>query len=183
MFQVDNFRIVKGFHRHRITSSVRYWDKAATEGGGAFSSGVLMHRLRNGVFVIEDVRRGHWRSGKREAIIHQTAELDGQHVAVWVEQEGGSGGKESAESTIRNLAGFIVRADRVTGSKETRAEPYSVQVENGNVLLLRGEWNREFLDQHEHFPVGKYKDDVDAAAGAFNKLVFLKIAGTWGSKR
>ena len=33
--------------------------------------------------------------------------------------------KESAENTVRNLAGFYVSADRVTGSKEVRAEPFS----------------------------------------------------------
>jgi hypothetical protein len=38
---------------------------------------------------------------------------------VGVEQEPGSGGKESAESTIRNLIGFRCFADRVTGSKGT----------------------------------------------------------------
>ena len=44
-----------------------------------------------------------------------TAERDGGEVAVWLEQEPGSGGKESAEASIRNLAGFTVHADRVTG--------------------------------------------------------------------
>jgi phage terminase large subunit-like protein len=38
------------------------------------------------------------------------------------------------------------------------------------VLLLAGEWNRAFLDEHETFPAGKFKDQVDAASGAFNKL-------------
>lgn len=51
-----------------------------------------------------------------------------------------------------------------------RAEPYSVQVEAGNVKLLKGEWNRDFIDEHKTFPVGKYKDQIDAASGAFNKL-------------
>jgi hypothetical protein len=35
---------------------------------------------------------------------------------------------ESAEATIRMLAGWKVRADRVTGDKEHRAEPYAAQV-------------------------------------------------------
>jgi hypothetical protein len=35
----------------------------------------------------------------------------------------GLGGKESAESTIRNLPGFLVYADKVTGAKEVRAIP------------------------------------------------------------
>lgn len=179
MFQVENFNIVKGFHKGSIASTVRYWDKAGTEGGGAFTSGVKMHCLREGRFIVEDVRRGHWNSAKREAIIKQTAELDGKEVVVWVEQEPGSSGKESAENTVRNLAGFMVKSDRVTGAKEVRAEPYAVQVENKNVDLVIGEWNKEFLHQHENAPVGKYKDDWDAAAGAFNKLVVINVAGTW----
>jgi hypothetical protein len=35
---------------------------------------------------------------------------------VVIEQEPGSGGKESAENTIRMLAGMKVTADKVTGS-------------------------------------------------------------------
>jgi predicted phage terminase large subunit-like protein len=62
-----------------------------------------------------------------------------------------------------------VRADRVTGIKQDRAQPYAAQVQAGNVLLLAREWNRAFLDEHETFP-GKYKDQVNAAAGAFNKV-------------
>jgi predicted phage terminase large subunit-like protein len=68
------------------------------------------------------------------------------------------------------LAGFKVRADRVTGNKVDRAQPYAAQVQGGNVFLLPGEWNRAFLDEHETFPAGKFKDQVDAAAGAFSKL-------------
>jgi len=47
---------------------------------------------------------------------------------VGVEMEPGSGGKESAENTLRNLAGFSCYADRVTGSKEARANPFAAQV-------------------------------------------------------
>jgi hypothetical protein len=31
-------------------------------------------------------------------------------------------------------------------------------------------WRGEFLDEHEQYPYGRYKDQVDAAGGAFNKL-------------
>jgi hypothetical protein len=60
----------------------------------------------------------------RERIIKEWAERDKQQLRntpyeVGVEQEPGSGGKESAESTIRNLIGFRCFADRVTGSKGT----------------------------------------------------------------
>ena len=89
---------------------------------------------------------------------------------IGVEQEPGSGGKDIAEATIRNLAGYSVFADRVTGSKQLRAEPFAAQVQGGNVSLVAGDWVRDFLDEAESFPNGKFKDQIDAASGAFARL-------------
>ena len=158
----------------RILRSVRYWDKAGTEGGGAFTAGVLMGVDEDGLYWIMDVERGQWSALKREKIIQQTAELDGVGVSIYHEQEPGSGGKESAEATTRNLAGYVVRADRVTGEKVLRAEPFATQVEAGNVRLKKGAWNREFIEEAKVYPVGKFKDQIDSAAGAFNKLALVR---------
>lgn len=68
------------------------------------------------------------------------------------------------------MRGFSCRSDRPTGDKIFRADVYSVQVNNGNVLMLRGAWNHAFIEEHKYFPFGNYKDQVDAAAGAFNQL-------------
>lgn len=87
-----------------------------------------------------------------------------------------SGGKESAEITVRELAGYEVRAEPVTGDKITRAGPLSAQAEAGNVKLVSGGWNREFLDEVHVFSEGKYKDQCDAAAGAFAKLALGRSA-------
>ena len=142
-----------------------------------------MHRMRDGSFIVADVVTGKWSSTDRERIIKQTAELDGKKVNIWIEQEPGSGGKESAEGTIRNLAGWSCYADRVTGSKEVRADQYAAQVGIKNVKLLNAKWTRDFIREHESFPVGKLCDQVDAAAGAFNHLWKFKKAGTWGRRR
>ena len=48
-------------------------------------------------------------------------------------------------ATIRSLIGFRVFADRVTGSKEIRAEPFAAQVQGGNVFLVAGNWVNDFL--------------------------------------
>ena len=93
-----------------------------------------------------------------------------QQYSVWQEQEPGSGGKESAENTIRSLAGYPVHTERVTGAKQTRWEPWEAQLEAGNVRLLKADWNRDFIDEHCAAPLGKYKDQIDAASGAFAKL-------------
>ena len=178
MFKVDHFgRAEVAPQLNHITHTVRYWDKAGTEGGrGAYTVGVKMCQITSGNWVILDVKRGRWGTRERENIIRETAEGDGKGVIVWVEQEPGSGGKESAEGTIRTLAGYSVYAERPTGNKEFRADPYSVQVNGGNVQLLLGEWNREFVEEHRFFPYSTYKDQVDAASGAFGKVIGKKEA-------
>jgi predicted phage terminase large subunit-like protein len=157
-----------------IADRVRYWDKAGTSGGGAYSAGVLMALTDDGQVYVEDVVRGQWSSGERNAVMKQTAQLDAARhhntVHIWTEQEPGSGGKESAEATIRLLAGYPVHAETVTGSKEVRAEPLAAQAEAGNVRIVRGPWNASYLDEMAGFPTGAYKDQVDASSGAFNKL-------------
>jgi predicted phage terminase large subunit-like protein len=153
---------------------VRYWDKAGTEAGGKFSAGALVGKRSNGRFLIANMVRGQWSAMTRENVIKQTALIDRQacgNLSIWAEQEPGSGGKESAESTIRNLAGFTIRAERVTGDKVTRAGPLSAQVEAENVDLLLGDWNEAFLTEAQNFDgVSGFTDQIDAAGGAFNKL-------------
>jgi predicted phage terminase large subunit-like protein len=176
MFKVDNFEIVEEIpHMAHVIRSVRYWDKAGTKDAGAYTAGVKMTQLINGRWIVEDVRRGRWSAEKRERIIQETAQQDGHNVLIWIEQEPGSGGKESAEASIRGLAGFSVYADRPTGDKATRADSYSVQVNNGGVRLLKAPWNRDFVEEHRFFPYSTYKDQVDAASGAFNHLVHKKV--------
>jgi predicted phage terminase large subunit-like protein len=179
MFPVDKLRMVPVFDRDQIAKSVRGWDKAGTAGGdGAFTAGVLMHQMKYGTFVIENVTRGRWSALEREQLIKTVAHLDrnvlqnGRWVdyKIVIEQEPGSGGKESAEATIRNLAGFDVMADRVTGAKEVRADPFAAQVQAGNVSLVAGPWVADFLDEAEAWPSGRTLDQIDAAAMAFAHL-------------
>ncbi len=133
-----------------------------------------MHEMRNGTFVIGQVARGRWAALEREQHIKAWAQGDRNALKgsyeIFVEQEPGSGGKDSAEATIRNLPGFTVYADKVTGSKEVRAEPFAAQVQGGNVFLVAGDWVHAFLDEAESFPNGKFNDQIDAASGAFAKL-------------
>lgn len=170
-FEWDKMVIV-GDHP-KITQTVRYWDKAGSDGTGDYTAGVKIGLGVDKVWYILHVVRGQWAAPKRERVIRSTAETDGKNTHIWVEQEGGSGGKESAESTIRNLAGFVVKAERPTGEKAIRAEPYSVQIEAGNVRIVKGDWNQAFIDEHKTFPVGKNDDQIDGASGAFNKLEIM----------
>jgi predicted phage terminase large subunit-like protein len=176
---IEKLGIVPVFDRSQIARTVRAWDKAGTAGGdGAYTAGVLMHKMGDGTFVIENVTRGRWSALEREQIIKQLAEFDGQALRLYgkwdyrviLEQEPGSGGKESAESSIRNLAGFIVIADKVTGSKEVRADPFAAQAQGGNVRLVAGPWVTDFLEEAEAYPNSRYLDQIDAATMAFHHL-------------
>lgn len=152
---------------------VRYWDKAGTADGGAYTVGVLLAKVDK-TFYVEDVIRGQWAAAERERVIEQTAVIDGKKVKIWVEQEPGSGGKESAEATIKRLAGFTAKADKVTGDKVIRAEPLAAQAEIGKVHIVKAPWNSGYLNELTSFPQGAYKDQVDGTSGAFNKM-----ADTW----
>lgn len=148
---------------------VRYWDKGGTQGGGDYTTGLLMNE-HEGRFFVEDIVRGQWSDYERDKTIRQTAEMDGRAVEVWLEQEPGSGGKDSTNATIRKLAGFNVHAHRPSGDKEVRAGPFAAQCEAGNVFLKRAHWNAQYISELAAFPNGTNDDQVDASSGAFNRL-------------
>ena len=185
MFKVDRFTILQALPApNEFQSIVRYWDKAGTTNAGAFTAGVKMAKMKDGTFIVLDVVRGQWGAAEREKMIKQIARSDESQklrfnnlrTKIWIEQEPGSGGKESAENTIKNLAGFLAYKERPMGDKVYRADPYSVQANNGNVLLYQGEWNNTFIEEHRHFPFSTYKDQVDAAGAAFSRLNSKKMA-------
>lgn len=177
MFKVGNIH-VEPTHP-TLVSEVRYWDKAGSQGRGCFTVGVRMGKDQAGKFWVTDVVRGQWEAYQREKIIEETARADGLKVRQAVEQEPGSGGKESAEATVRRLAGFSVTIDRPTGSKDTRADPFAVQVNGGNVNLLSAPWNHAYIEELRFFPFSKYKDQVDGSSGAFAILVRKKKVGAF----
>ena len=158
---------------------VRYWDKAGSEGRGDYTAGVRIAAADNGWYYVEDVVRGQWSALGREKTIKETAEADGYDVEVWQEEEGGSGGKESAEGTVRNLAGYAIRSERVTGSKWTRSGGLAAQAEARNVKVVKGAWNEAFLREMHAFTGedGGRDDQVDAACGGFNKLARASSPG------
>lgn len=188
MFQVDKIpEPVRGVpNPANFSSIVRFWDKSGTEKGGAWTVGVKMGKRRNGdgwQYTVLDVVRGQWEAAARERVIRQTAILDGRRVIVGIEQEPGSGGKESAQATVRNLAGFVVRKDRPTVNKVARADAFATQVNDGNVLIVAAPWNESFLQELRLFWFGPYKDQVDASSGAFNMLVGkLRVGGLEGER-
>ena len=150
--------------------SVRAWDIAATEGDGDYTAGCRIHGPHEGIFYISDVQRGQWATDDRDKQIKLTASLDGPSVPQRLPQDPGAAGKSLAASMVRMLTGYSVRIMPVSGDKVTRADPFSSQINAGNVRLLKSEWNNAFIEELRQFPSGKHDDQVDAAADAFSEL-------------
>ena len=158
----------------------RYWDKAATHDGGDWTVGCLM-AVKDGRYAIEDIVRLQGSSYEVENVIRQTAERDGPTVRIRMEQEPGSSGVDVIGHYSRNvLQGYDFRPDKVTGSKELRAQTMSAAFENGNLMIVRGSWNRDLTDELMEFPFGKHDDQVDACSGAYRELSQnLSTANVW----
>ena len=149
----------------------RAWDMASTASGGDFTAGVKIGVDKEGVFYVLDVVRGQWSTDERNSIIRHTAEQDGVGCYVRVPQDPGAAGVDASMMFVRLLSGFSVERVKPTGDKETRADPFSAQVNAGNVRIVRGAWNRAYTEELRAFPAGNKDDQVDASADAFGKLV------------
>jgi len=152
---------------------IRYWDKAGTEGGGARTAGVLMARDKVRNYYVINVTKGQWSEHHREKVIREVAERDKEtfgNVTIFVELGGGSDGIDSYKMTAGNLAGFTVRKDNPTKSKLVRLWPFMSQAEAGNIYLIRGAWNWDWLDEMTSIPNNAFWDQADATSGAFKRL-------------
>lgn len=158
---------------------VRGWDLAATEKEtAAYTAGVLIGMAPDGRFYIADATRIQGSAKQVENLLVATATQDGVSVKGSIPQDPGQAGKMQANYYVKQLAGFDYRASPESGDKETRAGPLAAQSEAGNVFLVKGDWNREFLDELTTFPNGKFKDQVDAASRAFGELATKRQAKT-----
>ena len=173
LFAVDNIRIVPHLPEDDYLK-VRHWDFAGTAGAGAYSVGVRMcFGKKSGKFFIDDVQRRQVSSGVLREMVLETAESDGVAVRIGIPKDPGQAGLAQVDDMVSMLAGFSVRAEPQTGSKETRADPLAAQVERGNLSLVAAPWNTAFIEELRFFPKGRFMDQVDAASSAFNMLAPL----------
>jgi hypothetical protein len=102
-----------------IRASIRYWDRAGTEGGGNYSAGVLMHALNDGRYVISHIERGQWSAYVREKNIRRWAEDDARVYAnyeVGIEQEERQGRGRGYGAQPSRFLGVRGQGDRLEGN-------------------------------------------------------------------
>lgn len=97
--------------------------------------------------------------------------VDGTRVKQSLPQDPGQAGKTQALHLTRMLAGYSVHTSPESGDKVQRAEPLASQVNVGNVLMLRGAWNDELINEMRLFPNGTHDDQVDALSRASEALM------------
>ncbi len=175
---------------------IRGWDRAATMDGGCATAGVLMAKDKEGRIYVEHVVWGQWEPTERNAVIAATALRDRVRYGpkweptIYIEEETGSTGKESFQRMQAQLAGYSVRSDKPSGSKDVRAEPWSCACAAANVYLVdngegknlgRADWNVEkYVTEHCLFKpepgkrLGGRCDQVDASSMCYNLLAGLK---------
>lgn len=173
MFHRDWFEIVDAVPAG--ITWVRGWDLAATEAkqgqDPAYTAGVKLGMTPEGEYIIGHIARGQLTPAKVERLLKNTTTQDGPQVTVDLPQDPGQAGKAQIRTLVKLLAGATVKWSTETGSKEQRADPLAAQAEVGNVKLLRGSWNDDFLAEAELFPNSKFKDQIDAASRAFSRHV------------
>ena len=158
---------------------IRYWDRAATKFKPGtpesrqpkFTAGTLMGE-KEGIYYILDVERFREDPAGNEARIKQTAFADGLETDIWMEQEPGSAGVDVIDHYMKRvLKAFHFQGDRVTGAKEIRAEKFSTAVKQKRVKIIKAPWNKDYYDELELFPNGRYLDQADASSGVYGKLM------------
>jgi predicted phage terminase large subunit-like protein len=153
------------------------WDLAGTSEAdsdtAAYTARALMGMSPDGSFGFIHVMRDRKDADEVYGLIKSTSKDDSarfQDVEISLPQDPGQAGKSQAAILIKLLAGFTVECTPESGDKVTRATPLASQVNAGNVWMLEGDWNADFREEMRKFPGGRYKDMVDAASRAFNKL-------------
>lgn len=152
-----------------MADECRAYDLAATSGGGAWTVGIKGKTDRKGNFLVTDMVELQGGPEEVEALIVQTAALDGPGCLIRLPQDPGQAGKSQVAALTKRLAGYRVKSETVSGDKELRASPVAAQLNAGNVKFLKGGWNQRLLDRLRVFP-GAGKDHSDALADWFNEL-------------
>jgi len=179
VFHPDEIEIVDALPAGGVTW-VRGWDFAASVPKNSedpdYTCGGKLGIMNDGRYIIAHMVRMRGTPDKVEKCLKTTAQADGRLLKQDIPQDPGQAGKSQVLAFTKLLAGYPVVSSPESGDKVTRAEPLAAQVNVGNVVMLRGEWNQELLDEMRMFPNGAHDDQVDSLSRAFARLTQMPQA-------
>jgi phage terminase large subunit-like protein len=158
-------------------ATVRAWDLGYSADGD-FTVGIKAIKDDEGNFYIQDMVRGRFQS-KNKNIIYKTAQSDNkiaddgfsEIVPVAIEFKGAAAGKLLKDEWDEAMKPYTVIELPAIKSKEDRAFPLSIALEDGRVICnLPLESASLLTEEFSKFPDGENDDIVDAVAHAYNYL-------------
>lgn len=165
----DNISIVEALPVGPI-DWVRGWDFASTTTGD-WTAGAKLGKLPDGRIIIGDMVRVRVGPDERDAALVNATARDGTNCRVSIPQDPGQAGLTQVKYLLRKLAGYSVKATPESGNKVVRCEPFASQVNVGNVMMLKADWNDALISEMRMFPNGTWDDQVDGCSRAFASLI------------
>jgi len=172
LFRPDQIKVVDAIPAGSI-KWCRGWDLASSPEGD-YTAGGKLGRLEDGRYIIADMARMRVGPDQRDAAMINIASQDGRGVRISIPQDPGQAGKTQVLYLTRALSGYNVKSSPETGDKITRAEPFAAQVNVGNVLMLRGDWNQALINEMRVFPNGAHDDQIDSLSRAFSEIMVAR---------
>lgn len=130
---------------HDIVEVVRTYDFAGTlvhDGNKSpdYTATCKMAKLRNGDYVILDVKRTRIRFGDWESFILQNAMEDTKDTLIVIPQDPNPAAKAAADLLVRRLTemGLYAQVMRASTSKLDRFRPFSSLAQQGAIKIMRG---------------------------------------------
>ena len=174
LFEMNNIQIENEFPKDLLY--VRFWDLASTEQERDVEDPDFTAGSKIAVKFIEGLPHLYIakcidcqeEAPNRNALIEQTAKIDGP--GVWQGVESVAGYKDTYTIMKKVLKGIsIVKKCKVAGQgdKIVRAGEVAPIFDAGHVHLLKGQWNEKWLEQHREFPDSAHDDIVDTTSGGY----------------
>lgn len=160
-------------------SAVRYWDTASTlpseqNPDPDWTAGAKVG-LADGRIYILDMRHDRQDPGGVENLIRQTAAEDGVSVKIRMEATSGHGKQVVDHYSRHVLLGYDFDGWPAVRDKVSRANTWAGKAKRREVILVRGDWITDFLDEAVAFggTTQGHDDQVDAVSGAWEVLAGL----------
>lgn len=164
-----------------------FWDFAATEkkqkgksNDPDYTARVLI-RFVNGTYYVEQMTAFQDNPTNTDMKFYAVSSQDYQYAARtgarfllrW-EQEPASAGKRESARLMKELSTRLRAVDCMgvvsVGDKILRGKSFGAQAKGGNIKVVAGSWNDEWLNHMHNMPDLPHDDIHDATTGAFNQL-------------
>jgi predicted phage terminase large subunit-like protein len=165
--------------------AVRYWDLAVSTTKAADNSAGALCSVQGAKFVIHDIRKYKMEYPELRRKIIQQAIHDGRNVPIYFEDAGQQRAIIDDIKTLKELSGYIIRANKPKGDKLARALPWACRAELGSVVVCKGPYMDDFFDECSCFSGDdshQHDDQIDSVSGAYEVLTH-KSTGYMSSLR